>query len=454
MRQRIESTASLPPALAARLWFKLGIAYVSLDERSAAESALQQSLASAERALDCRGNHCVDVDAIVVRIDRAAASARLAHYQLVIDGDQQALPALQAAIDELRGLGDAARHPLAQALQFLADHDFNQGKYENLDRLSAEIVALERADSGDHSSNTIMALGNRASLLRASGRYADALAAATKARKAVTVLGDETPEGVRLYSEQQYAGALTGLDRPAEAEPVLRAARDRANQLRGSGSGISLGLTWELASAESELGQYELAIAELEHMLGFSDTLKGANGAALHNALGSALLGSGRADAAAAEFEIALQTLCPDQADAPPCMAIGLNRADADLGRGLDAAVRRQLDALQSMALKAGGRASMRWYLLLSRWQLRQGNIPAADRALAQSRSALADPAPGPVDQARWLHQEALIAQARSEPARALDLLTRAEQLYRSRWTGEPAALREVRAAIAALGKS
>ena len=452
VRKRIESATSLPPALAARLWFKLGIAYVSLDERAAAESALQQSLASAERALACSGNDCIDVDTHVVRIDRAAARARLAHYHLVIDGDEKVLPTLQAAIAELRTLGPGARHPLAQALQFLADHEFNQGKYENLDRLSAEIVALERADSGDHSSNTIMALGVRASLLRASGRYAEALEAATAAREAVAALGDETPEGVRLYSEQQYAGALTGLDRPAEAEPVLRAARDRANQLRGPGSGISLGLSWELAGAESELGQHELAIAELEHMLGFSDTFKGANGAALHNALGTALLGSGQAEAASREFAIAAESFCTDPKISPPCLAVSLNRAEADLASGKSESAHGQLGALQAAASASAGRASMRWHLLQSRWELAQGDIHAAARSLERSRDMLRSIQPSSaIEQAHLLRQQALINEARGDRGTALALFNETEQIYSSRWTGEPSALKEVRAAIARL---
>ncbi len=455
VRNRIETETQLPPALAARLWFKLGIAYVSLDERAAAEHALQASVASARQALSCRGSECIDVDATAVRIDLAAAQARLAHYQLVIDGDLKALPTLESAIAQLRGLGATARHPLAQALQFFADHEFNQGRYDNLDRLSAESVALERADGGDLSTRTIIALGIRSSLLRAITRYTDALAAASEARDLATALGEAAPAGVLLYTEQQFAGALTQLDRPAEAEPVLRAARDRANALRGPRSGISIGLSWELADAQSELGHYEQAIQELRQLLEFGETFKGANGAALHNALGFALLGSGQADAAAAEFQMALQTLCPNQADTPPCLAIGLNCADADLSRGLDADARRQLDVLQPTAVKTGGRPGMRWHLLQSRWLLQQGDTDASARALDDSRAALAAIHPTKaIDQANLLRQEALIAQSRDDAATALTLNIRAEQLYSARWTGEPAALKGVRADIASLQRA
>ncbi|MBK9654911.1 MAG: hypothetical protein IPO66_05340 [Rhodanobacteraceae bacterium] len=153
-------------------------------------------------------------------------------------------------------------------------------------------------------------------------------------------------------------------------------------------------------------------------MLEFSDTFKGANGAALHNALGTALLGSGQSDAAAAEFRTAHDTLCADQADTPPCLAIGLNRADADLTRGLDGEVRRQLDILRPGTIKAGGRAAMRWHLLQSRWQLERGEVAASAQSLDDSRAASVEVQPASViDQANLLRQQALIAQARGDAA-------------------------------------
>ena len=216
-RQRIEGEAQLPAALAARLWFKLGIAHVSLDERAPAEAALRAAVARGREALECHGNDCVDVDAPSTRALVAAAAARLAHYRLVVDGEAAALPELEQAIAELRSAGSSARHDLAQALQFLADHDFNQGRFDRLDALSAESVALERVDGGDPT-RSIMALGIRAALLRASGDTDAALIAATDAHRQVLELGEQAPPGVRLYAEQQHAATLSAVGRAADAQ--------------------------------------------------------------------------------------------------------------------------------------------------------------------------------------------------------------------------------------------
>ena len=454
--QRIRAAPDLPPALAARLWFKLGVAHVSLDERASAEAALEAAQRSGSDALACRAEACIEVDAEATRVLVAAAGARLAHYRLVVDGDANALPQLSQAIAELRAAGPAARHELAQALQFQADHAFNQGQYAELDALSAESVALERADAADDPTRLILALAIRASLLRASGQTHQALASVEDAHGRLLDLGERAPLGVRLYVEQQYGGTLAAVDRAAEAAAVLQAARDRALQLRGAGSGMVHGLSWALADAQIELGQFDLAAAELTRLLSYADAFKGANRAAVHNALGTALLGAGQAAAALTELARADDILCPaGAARSPPCLAIALNQIDAILILDRPRTAATRLQAIAAAANAAGGRAAMRWQLLKSRLHLRLDEPLAAASALAASRVALASAeSTDAITRAHWLRQEAAIALARGERGAALTAFTAAEQQYRTRWSGEPAALLEVHAMVARLQRA
>lgn len=450
-RKRIEAEPDLPPAIATRLWFKLGMAYVSLDEDAEARSVLQLAMAAGERALACRGVHCVGPDAAATKITLEATRSRLAHYQLVIDRDANGLQPLMESIAALRAAGKGGSHALAQALQFLGDSQFNEGHYEQLDALSAEVVALERASIGDGSTEVIMALGYRASVLRVVGLNEAALEAAHDAHRQALALGAAAPPGVLLYTEQQYAGALSSNGQPAQAEPVLRSARERALQVHGMGSNSWAGLTFELAGTEDTLGRPENAIPEYRALLEQSAGKKSANMAAIHNALGSALVASGDAAAARAEFAEARSILCAQDAYSPPCIAIGLNAITADLGASELSSAQLGLADLKAAAQAGSARASMRWYWLESRLALASADTERALAALAASRAA-SDPAElAQWDQARLDAQEGSIAEVLGQRDAALAAFERAERIYDSIWQGEPAPLLEVRAHLARL---
>lgn len=437
---RIEAASDLSPALAARLWSKIGMAQVSVDQRAAAEQALGRAIAAATRACgECR-------DQPALRTLRSEAQARLAHFKLVLDGQASALAELEAVIATLREIGAPARAELAQALQIKSDYLFNSGQYQGLDALSAEVVALVRDLADEAPTQLIMALGNRASLLRASGDYQGSLVAAEEAWQRAEQLGEGISAGVRLYVDQQYGATLSYLGRPAQAEPRLRAAHQASLALRGPDGQSTLGLGYELADALSELGRNTEAAAELRVLIKHMGGSKGANVAAVHNALGRVLLGSGEASEALAQFDAAAGMLCGDAAS-PPCLAIWLNRADAAIAVGdLDDAQRR-LAAL-APAREAGGRLGMRWQLLHARLQLARGELDAAAAALAASRSAMAAAEADPVDRGHWLVVEARIAEGRGDRTAAREAWTRAQLAFRERWTGEPAVLTEIRAAL------
>ncbi|MEZ5469696.1 MAG: protein kinase [Lysobacterales bacterium] len=445
--QRLSSDADLPPAMAARLWTKLGSAYVSLNERVAAERALQAAIESGQKALACRALSCQDKDPTTTAILVAAARSRLAHYRLVVDGRAEALPELNASIDELRAAGLPAVLPLAKALEFLRDYEFAQGNHDAADRISLEVIRLDEQGSGPNSPDTIMALGSRVSVLRAAGQPERAMADAAEALRRTQMPELELPPAVRLYVEQQYAGVLTDLGRSAEAEPVLSAALARANEIHGPASTAAQGLIWELATTHAELGQFELARDEFRELITLSHDIKSGNIVAMHNSLGLALLGNGEADEAVRELAIAAKLACSESKDAVPCVAVGLNQIDADLGANRRNEAGDGLDALRVIALRMGGRAAMRWYWLDARLRLAQGDLAGADQSLQQSRLALPAGAT-PVDQARWLELEAALKQAQGDTRQALPLWVQAEQVYRSRWTADSPTLRRLRSTI------
>ena len=438
-RQRLKGSSTLAPALATRLWSKLASSYVSLENRAAADEALHQVLTQGERALACRGTSCVGPMAAATRASMAAARARLAHYAAIRDNDAQGRADLERAIVDMRALGSDAEIELAEALQLLNDLDFNAGQYAELDARSEEAIGILRRTRGPNESDTIMAIANRASLLRASGNADAAVTAAADAFKLLAALGDEVPAAVALYVEQQYAGTLSDVGQSAKAEPVLRQALIRAQALRGADSGIAIGLAWELASAHSESGRFDEAIVEYRALLARMPDQKTANVAAIHNALGSALLAEGEAQSARDAFQQALDILCTESKDSAPCVVLALNHCDAEISTPQDA---RCLTALAATAAASGGPVARRFELLRARAALLAGEPDRASDAIIRAQAS--DPATttDPILHGQVLRLQAEIAAARGETASARALNAAAVTEFRQRWSGEPLVLR------------
>ena len=243
---------------------------------------------------------------------------------------------------------------------------------------------------------------------------------------------------------------LTDLGRSREAEPVLQSAFQRAVVLRGLDSVIAQGLGWELANAHVELGEFELARDEYRQLLAHSGPIKSANVAAVHNALGLALLANGEPAAGASELEQAAAVFCADDRSTLPCVAITLNRIEAALQLDRIAEADGWLSDLRTSALALAGRAAMRWHLLSSRLALRRDDLSTATSELAASRRALPDGAP-PIDTARWLEQESALVLRRGNPGLALDRLRQARALYQSQWVANAFPLRRVQADLEGL---
>ncbi|WP_386065916.1 protein kinase [Tahibacter sp. UC22_41] len=435
---QVGEQAQAQPAIAARLLNGIGATYVSLGDRAAAEAALRATVQAGERA---------GAEAVVAT---EAARARLAHYTVVLDGDDSGLAALDTAITRLRAAGPAARGALAQAIEFRIDHAFNRGDYAAIPAAAAEALDLHRQAGGEDSAEYALALGNQASLLRAVGREADALAPAAQARRIVQAQGAAASPATWLYVEQQYAGALAANGRGAEAEPLLREALRRAEAAPGLDRHLVDGIAWELASLQSAIGHYDAAAAGLRAVLA-RITSKGANVAAIHNALGDAELAQGRATEAAAAFAEAAAIVCAESASAPPCLAVSLNRAEALLALPDRATAAAALVALDANLGTAAGRGRQRWTRLRAHQYFLDGEIDAAANGLAPLVAEARMAATGSLEQAKVLLQSAAIERQRGDAVAALADYRRAESYLVALWDGEPAPLAALRRQIAEL---
>ncbi|WP_300615525.1 serine/threonine-protein kinase, partial [Dokdonella sp.] len=369
-RERVAADVAQQPAIAARLLTEIGGVYVSLDDREHAEAALREAVRAGTLAGDA------------ALVPTAAAQARLAHYGLVVDGDKARLAELDEVIARLRALGTPGRAALADALGFKADHFFNVGDYEPVTALSEEALELRRLVGGERSADFAMALGVHASMLRAVGRYAPSLVPAERGYRLVQDLGDAAPAGIALYAMEQYAGSLVAVGRNVQAEPLLREALSRAVSLRGAHSALATGIAWELANAQSGIGRFDAAAEGLRSLLA-ADSMKGANRAAIRNALGKAELALGNATAAEHEFAEAGAILCPEAMATTPCEILRLNHTDALLALDRLGEADRELAALDRDLGDGAGKARDRWRLLRSHLQMGQGDLAAAAATLA-----------------------------------------------------------------------
>jgi len=403
-----------------------------MDAPTAAIAALQRAVKDGEAAMHCAGLACVGNDPIKTRTLAAAARARLAHYALR-SGPQASDDAAQLsqAVAELRALGEPAQAELGKVLQLVGDLDFNRGDYAKLDALSAEVVALARGASAA-STDLLMALVYRSTLLRATGKVQLALEAAQEASTLMQTLGDEVTDYMRLVVEQKYGAALSANGRAREAEPLLRSALQRAIALRGENNTVSKGLIWDLAMTQTELGQHAQAAPLYRTLLNYASDEKTANVFALHNALGRALRGMGDAAGASLELTQAESSACAATSLTLPCAIIKLNLADAQQAMQQWSSSQGLLTQTESFLLESGGRAAMRWHLLAARQALAEHDVDRAEQAWSNSREALSEPKQiTALDRISWLQVEAQIRQQRKQLNLARSTLEEAQQLCR-----------------------
>jgi serine/threonine-protein kinase len=446
---KLRSDAQLSPALTAALWYKLGQAYVSLDDADQAIAAMQQAATASESALACTGLDCVGADSMQLRIIGAGSRARLAHYALRPDpARSDAASDLTDAVSELRALGEPAFAELSKVLQLVGDQDFNRGDYARLDALSAEIVELARRSSGSRSHDLLMALVYRSSTLRAIGEPQLALQAAEAASALMQSLGAEVTDYMHLLVEQKYGAALSANGQAAQAEPLLRSALQRAIALRGERSIVASGLMWDLALTQSELAHYAQASELYRSLLAHAQDDKAANLFALHNALGRALRGLGDAPGASRELRLAESIACASTPMTAPCAVIKLNLADAEQAQQRLSESKALLSQTEAFAKQAGGRTAMRWHLLDARQAIGDEDAERAGAALAISRGVLVDAALiTPFDRVAWLQTEADMLRLLGQNEPALARLSEAEHLVLQHRPDDAVLIQQIRSA-------
>jgi serine/threonine-protein kinase len=359
------------------LLFEIGGVYVSLGKRELAEPTMREAVQIGERA------------GPAALVWTEGARARLAHYALVLDGKPEAARDLDLAIARLRGSGNDGFFELAQALEFKADAAFNSGDYTSIPALSGEAVETHRRAGGDDSSEYANALGNHASLLRAIGRYGDALEPAAHAYRIVQALGAAAPPSTVFYVEQQYAGALGASGRGADAEPLLRDAFAHASTTPGTDQGLVDAIAWSSPARNSTSADSKTPPAACAR----SSRMRSPR-TRISPRSTSARQGGTRARPRrrrACIVEQALQILCGNEADSPPCLAIGRHRAEALVALGRGDAARSALSALAETGDDAAPRAP------LAR-RRSEGTIRARRRAAPRiaARGAGAPRAPAP----------------------------------------------------------
>lgn len=451
--QRLSGSVSLPPALTAALWFKMGQAYVSMDDASQAISALQHAVEDSDLAMACSGLACVGNDPMQTRTIRAAARARLAHYALRSNAQaDDDLAALDQSIAELRELGAPARAELSRALTLVGDLAFNRGEFTHLESLSAEVVALARNADKTPSTDLLMALVYRSGILRATGQIPLALEAAEEAIALMAMLGDAVTDYMRLAVEQKYGAALSATGRARDAEPLLHSALQKALALRGENSTVSRGLMWDLAMTQTELGQHAEAAVHYRTLLTYANEEKTANVYALHNALGRALRATGDAAGASLELAQAESSACAAPSMTLPCAIIKLNLADAEQEQQHLVDSQHLLAETEEFMMDTGGRAAMRWHLLAARQAIAEKDSGRATQALSDSRAVWNDPAQiTPMDRIVWLQTEAKLGQLRGELAAARKALEDAAQLCRQHRPEDVLLQQDINDAIAQL---
>ncbi|AVP98451.1 hypothetical protein C7S18_15200 [Ahniella affigens] len=449
VRKRLLDSPDLAPALAAELWYQLASAHVSLGQREAAESALQQVLQTADQALNCQGWHCAAADQPTLWRLAQAARARLVFNRLVLDQDRSQLAELDALIAAFRAAGPGATKELAESLQFRVSYLFARGEYDDIDALSQEVVALNRRLGPDNAPGLILALGSRGALLRGMDRTEAALVAAKEAYELMQTHESTVGAGVWLYATQQYAGALSSTAQPKMALPLLVAARARADALRGEDSEQASALTWELAMTSEVLGEFEQAEQALKRLEQHQNTLAPANLAAVFNLYGTVLRELSQAEAALGKFDTAIGLICAAPEISPPCAVVRMNRVEAEIQAGQWSIAAANLALLAPTIEQLGPRGQRR--LIAARLNLlaARGDAAEAMMLIAANDALMRDG--NDLEQARLAAVRASLAEGNGDLDAARAYYAEAERHFDAIWTGLPPIRKGVREHLARL---
>ena len=335
-RARIDKDLAKEPGVAANLLTQIGNVYVSLGDDKAAREALH-------KALDANA-HSAQPSAIIA----AANAARLAHYDFMDGHTEDALPVLKAAVAQLRTAGPDARGELAGALRMRGNVLYASGSSNEAVVDEAEGTSLLQDLGDEHNGEYLSALTGLADLLAAMERYDEALAAAERGLAHPYV---RTPEGAVLGHELSAARAraLTGLERYAEAEPLLAQVIAAENTKLGPEHATTR--YWRYRHAQVLQGMGRLDEARTETMTLRDVAPAGASNPVARTAalfLLASIDNQRRADEAAANSGAAIDAACVENGNPLFC-------AKANL-LGVDVAIREHRTAATTQALDSAGK--------------------------------------------------------------------------------------------------
>jgi len=206
-RTRVAKDLAAEPEVAAYLLHQIGNVYVSLGEDDAARATLRDALAANARSAQ---------PSLVMG---AADQARLGHYEFMEGHAEQGLRELSEAIAQLRQSGPEGRADLGRALCMQGNVLYASGRMDESVGAETEGVQILQGLS-ERRGEYLFSLVGLADLLVSLERN-DAALRVIEQGAADPYL--QTPEGAVVISELQgvRARALTGLERYAEAEPLL-----------------------------------------------------------------------------------------------------------------------------------------------------------------------------------------------------------------------------------------
>lgn len=245
-------------------------------------------------------------------------------------------------------LVDVVRHNLAYSL-------LGSGGFAEAEALLREVLAAETARFGADHPQTLYTKKTLGQALHRQGRLDEAVTwYADVYEKRRTLYG--TDHALTLNSGAQLAAAYNTLNRPAEAEPLLRRALD-LRIARGEGeSNDALVDRVMLISTLDKLGKPEEALRMADEAIALERGKPNRDTLAARNARGTLLLKAGKPQEARAAFDELLAKVPGVLAtDHPIYLTIISNAANVDLALGDASAARSKLEqALPTLEAQLG----------------------------------------------------------------------------------------------------
>ncbi len=253
-RTRIDKELAQEPDVAAALWLQIGNVYVALGDDVPAHAILHKALEANARS------------AQPSPIIEGSAKARLAFFEYQDGHTEDALRGLHAAITQLRAAGVDALSELAAALRMQSSVFYDIGRGDEAVVGASESVSLLQGLGATHDVEYLGSLESLADMLTSLDRHNEALAQADLALAHPYL---HTAEGAELANQLRgvRARALTGLERYAEAEPLLAQVIVTSGASFGADNAHTRYWNYRHVQVLQELGRLDEARAELNVLL-------------------------------------------------------------------------------------------------------------------------------------------------------------------------------------------